>query len=63
VKMMNEKNIQVAVLDEKGTDNRWGVVFSGDERNISVKMPSKEDAVRYARICEQRTGNKVLLPE
>jgi hypothetical protein len=59
---MQEREICVRVVDD-----RWGVVFESRdndiEESVSVKMPSKEDAVRYARICEQRTGNKVSLPE
>ena len=58
---MYEKKIQVKIVD--GRENKWGVVFQGKDSGTSVKMPSKEDAVRYARICEQRTGTKVLLPK
>lgn len=42
-------------------ENRWGVLFqatpdadAGGE-DVFVPMRTKEDAVRYARICEQRT--------
>jgi hypothetical protein len=58
---MFEKKIQVKVID--GREDKWEVVFQGKNDEISVKMPSREDAVRYARVCEQRTGNEVLLPK
>ena len=53
------KDIYVKVVDGK-----WGVEFHGtrnDKNNRFISMQSKEDAVRYARICEQRTGSRVLL--
>ena len=59
----DEIGIRVEILD--CGENKWGVVFQGENNaeESSIKMPSKEDAVRYARVCEQRTGRKVLLPE
>ena len=61
---MKTESIHVKIVDGK-----WGVVLQDlcedktKNTGISVKMRSKEDAVRYARICEQRTGRKVLLPK
>ncbi|MDR1753942.1 MAG: hypothetical protein LBR74_03425 [Eubacterium sp.] len=61
---MKENNIFV-----KAVEDNWGVTVKGNGNNgstkkeIFIKMSSKEDAVRYARICEQRTGGKVLLSE
>ncbi len=61
---MKEKDICVKIIDDG-----WGVVLraSGGEQSkdedIIIRMNSKESAVRYARICEQRTGNKVLFAE
>lgn len=57
-----DQKIHVKIIDGK-----WGVELrhagiQGLEQT-SIKMQSKEDAVRYARVCEQRTGCKVLLPE
>ena|GEM_PF-2268762 len=60
---MKTENIQVKIVDGK-----WGVVLQGLQEGktkraeISVKMRSKEDAIRYARTCEQRTGGKIVLP-
>ena len=60
---MKPNDILVKIIDGK-----WGVVLqnvSDDEKfnkEIIIKMHSKEDAVRYARVCEQRTGKTVLLP-
>ena len=54
---MEERTILVTETDE----NQWGVSFLGsfgasaDEKDVFVRMQTKEDAVRYARICEQRT--------
>ena len=61
---MKTESIHVKIVDGK-----WGVVLQDlhkgktEKTEISIKMRSKEDAVRYARICEQRTGSRVLLPE
>ena len=56
---MQTKNIHVKTVGDK-----WGVEVRdarGKTTNGFIKMQSKTDAVRYARICEQRTGSKVLL--
>ncbi|MCL2513875.1 MAG: hypothetical protein FWF08_08230 [Oscillospiraceae bacterium] len=58
---MEKKNIQVKIID-----NGWGVEFKDLHSNNTdgvIKMQSKEAAVRYARICEQRTGSKALFPQ
>jgi len=48
----------------KCKNGSWGVELKnklGDIKNNFLKMSSKEDAVRYARTCEQRTGAKVSI--
>ena len=61
---MKTENICVKIVDGK-----WGVVLQNlhedriESSEISIKMQSKEAAVRYARTCEQRTGGKVMLQE
>ena len=61
---METESIHVKIVD-----GRWGVVLQNlredktKNEDISIKMRSKEDAVRYARTCEQRTGGKVMLPK
>ena len=52
------------VINVEYIDNNWGVKVSNTHGNSSehfIKMQSKEDAVLYARVCEQRTGCKVLI--
>jgi hypothetical protein len=47
----------------KLNNNKWCVELRdvrNNDKNI-IKMSSKEDAVRYARICEQRMGTKVMV--
>jgi len=48
---------EVIVKLENGN---WGVELKNllGEIVSFMKMPSEEDAVRYARACEQRTGAK-----
>ena len=58
---MNKKDIHV-----KAVGGKWGVELRdvcGNNTNGFIKMQSKEDAVRYARVCEQRTGSKISLPK
>jgi len=44
----------------KRKNGNWGVELKNllDEIKSFLVMPSKEDAIRYARTCEQRTGAK-----
>jgi hypothetical protein len=62
--IMAEQNIQVKIIEGK-----WGVEVKDSSQSnmanhgISVKMQSREDAVRYARVCEQRTGGKASIPK
>jgi len=49
----------------KSDGNNWGIELKdsqGNNINGFIKMQSKEDAVRYAHVCEQRTGCNVSLP-
>ncbi|MCL2408584.1 MAG: hypothetical protein FWC96_03100 [Oscillospiraceae bacterium] len=58
---MDKKDIHVKAVGDK-----WGVELRdmrGKNTSGFIKMQSKEDAVRYARVCEQRTGSKVSLPK
>jgi hypothetical protein len=62
---MEEGNIWVTLID----GDQWGVSFRNpfDEEaggeDVFMRMQSKEDAVRYARICEQRTNSVVHIGE
>jgi len=56
---MKNKDMHVKMVN-----NNWGVVLNqvnSNGENPFIRMQSKADAVRYARICEQRTGVKVLI--
>ena len=49
----------------KNDGNNWGIELKdsqGNNINGFIKMQSKEDAVKYAHVCEQRTGCYVSLP-
>ena len=56
--VLEKKCIKVTFMDDK-----WGVDFNGKNGNRFIRMQSKEDAVRYARTCEQRTGCNVSISE